>query len=375
MHGVSPKRVKVAASYQESRPPRRVGSPTSRRGAGHDADQRVVGRHLAGRDVLPEADRRRVLAQPRVGGRDAAPATRVSSASTSVPQPSASALPGMYISSQVSEHDAGYVTSHSPPCDDDGDDRAGREVRVLLVRAGRATRRAAGRTASSTTPIFSIALTAPPARQCGWRISAWPGRPSTVMTGVSEPRQATQTSKRRRLRDDAGVGPHAVAHGRDAAGARGLLVGDGADDDVAGQPHAELAPAPRRRTPCSRRRPSCRTRRGRRGCRRAPRRATGRSVQRSTGSGVTTSMWPLSSSERPPPAPGEAWPRAAAGPRSPGRPRPGGCRRRRRATAPRRRWTAPRAREAVAEVRLQVGLLPRRVLEVARGGVERDQVR
>ena len=53
----------------------------------------------------------------RSHGSDAAtPASHsVSSASTSVPQPSASALPGMYMSSQVSEQDAGYVTSHSPP--------------------------------------------------------------------------------------------------------------------------------------------------------------------------------------------------------------------------------------------------------------------
>ena len=39
------------------------------------------------------------------------------------------------------------------------------------------------RTASSTTASFSIAFTAPPSRQCGCAISAWPGRPSTVIDG------------------------------------------------------------------------------------------------------------------------------------------------------------------------------------------------
>ena len=50
------------------------------------------------------------------------------------------------------------------------------------------------RTASMTIPIFSIAFTAPPSRQCGCAISAWPGRPVTVNVGVSDPRQATHTS-------------------------------------------------------------------------------------------------------------------------------------------------------------------------------------
>ncbi len=39
--------------------------------------------------------------------------------------------------------------------------------------------------ASSTRRIFSLPFTAPPARQCGCRISAWPGRPSVVMVGAA----------------------------------------------------------------------------------------------------------------------------------------------------------------------------------------------
>ena len=76
----------------------------------------------------------------------------------------------------------------------------------VLVRRGRATPRAAGATASSTTAIFSIALTAPPSRQCGWAISAWPGRPSTVMVGRQRAAAADPHVEGGRLGDDAGVG-------------------------------------------------------------------------------------------------------------------------------------------------------------------------
>ena len=41
--------------------------------------------------------------------------------------------------------------------------------------------------------MISIALTAPPARQSGWLTSACPGRPGTVITPYSDPRQAIQT--------------------------------------------------------------------------------------------------------------------------------------------------------------------------------------
>src|SRR5215211_7951304 len=41
------------------------------------------------------------------------------------------------------------------------------------------------------------------------------------------------------LRDDAGVGAHAVVDRGDPTGTRGLFVGDGADDDVARQPQAK----------------------------------------------------------------------------------------------------------------------------------------
>ena len=47
--------------------------------------------------------------------------------------------------------------------------------------------------ASMTIADFSIALTAPPSRQSGWRTSAWPGRPGTLITPYSDPRQAIQT--------------------------------------------------------------------------------------------------------------------------------------------------------------------------------------
>ena len=30
---------------------------------------------------------------------------------------------------------------------------------------------------------FLVAFTAPPSRQCGWKTSAWPGRPRTVIVG------------------------------------------------------------------------------------------------------------------------------------------------------------------------------------------------
>src|ERR671910_3367196 len=41
------------------------------------------------------------------------------------------------------------------------------------------------------------------------------------------------------LRDDAGVGAHAVVDRGDPTGTRGLFVGDGADDEVARQPQAK----------------------------------------------------------------------------------------------------------------------------------------
>ena len=71
-----------------------------------------------------------------------------------------------------------------------------------------------------------------------------------------------------RLRHDRRIGPQ-QARGEEAARARRLLLGDGVDDQVAGQRHARARRACRRRRPCSRRRPSCRTRRGRRAGRRA----------------------------------------------------------------------------------------------------------
>ena len=49
--------------------------------------------------------------------------------------------------------------------------------------------------ASSTRPAFSIALTAPPARQCGWRELGVRGAALDDERRRTVPRQATQTSK------------------------------------------------------------------------------------------------------------------------------------------------------------------------------------
>ena len=85
---------------------------------------------------------------------------------------------------------------------------------MLLVGPPCATPRAAARTRPARRRSFSIAFTAPPSRQCGCASSAWPGRPSTVTTGVSEPRHARPHLEPGRLRADAGVGAHAVLHAR-----------------------------------------------------------------------------------------------------------------------------------------------------------------
>ena len=69
--------------------------------------------------------------------------------------------------------------------------------------------------------------------------------------------------ERRRFGDDGGVGADAGVEDGARAGARPLLVGDGADDDLAGELVLRRRRARRRRT-SRRRRPSCRRSRGRR---------------------------------------------------------------------------------------------------------------
>ena len=102
------------------------------------------------------------------------------------------------------------------------------------------------------------------------------------------------------LAADAGVGAHAVLRRRQAAGARRLLVGVGAVDDVA----AQLTPA---RCSVSR----ANSMRGQAALHVVDAAAHRAAVllddlerivfQSSGGPGVTASMWPFSSSERPPP--------------------------------------------------------------------------
>ena len=66
--GVPAESVYVAPSYQESRPLRRDGSPTSALAASTVCDDRVVRRDLHGRDVGCPREARRVLGEPGVGG-------------------------------------------------------------------------------------------------------------------------------------------------------------------------------------------------------------------------------------------------------------------------------------------------------------------
>ena len=119
--------------------------------------------------------------QPVVLGGSRSRSTPRPRACTSLPHPSGSACAGRYITAIVSSHDAGYVTAHSPARASvgrsDGGDRYG------CASAGRdAHTSRSDAIASSTTVAFSIALTAPPSRQSGWRTSACPGRPGTVIT-------------------------------------------------------------------------------------------------------------------------------------------------------------------------------------------------
>ena len=176
-----------------------------------------------------------------------------------------------------------------------------------------------------------------------------------------------------RLGDDPGVGLDAALDDRRPAGARRLLVGVRRDEQIAGELHAECGRAARSRTPSRRSRPSCRTPRGRRACRREPRRETAGSSTARPGSAETTSMCPFRSSDLPAPAPRT---RATSCGR-PAKSRPGGTRglpRSARRPAPTGRSRPPRARSRAARYSCRARLLPRRVADVPRGRVERDQV-
>ena len=164
-----------------------------------------------------------------------------------------------------------------------------------------------------------------------------------------------------------------MARAGQAADAAGLLVGVGADDQVAGAGR-RARPAPRRRRPSPRSRPSCRTRRGRRSRPSTTCGSNGSWSQPSSCRAGTTSMWPLSSSDRPPPLPRsrrrELRPAREADPLD----RQRVVRRRPRARAPTGR-SRRRRREPVGQRLLQRGLLARGL--VARRparGVEADQL-
>jgi hypothetical protein len=94
----------------------------------------------------------------------------------------------------VSSHEAGIVTGQSPAAASvgtiDGTERTG-----WRSSGDWAQRSRSAAIASITSAASSIALTAPPLRQSGWRTSAWPARPGTVTTPYSEPRHAIQTRK------------------------------------------------------------------------------------------------------------------------------------------------------------------------------------
>ena len=78
-----------------------------------------------------------------------------------------------------------------------------------------------------------MALTAPPSRKCGCSCSAWPGGPDARCSRRCRGRPARRPA--RGLGDDGEVGRHAVARAGQPADAAGLLVGVGADDEVAAQ--------------------------------------------------------------------------------------------------------------------------------------------
>ena len=137
------------------------------------------------------------------------------------------------------------------------------------LRTSRPRHAGAMRSRPGPPTAFSIALTAPPRRQSGCRTSAWPGRPGTRITPYSEPAAGDPHLKARRLGHDPRVGGKPMLDKRGAARARGLLIGVGRDQQVAGQTDRQARQDLDRAAPSPRSRPSCHTRRGRRASRRA----------------------------------------------------------------------------------------------------------
>ena len=96
--------------------------------------------------------------------------------------------------SAVTAQDAGMVTIQVPPWTMVGTMSPG--ASSGWTWSGRAFHSSRSAPIPLTTATsFSIALTAPPSRQSGCGISAWPARPATVIVGVTVPRQLTQASK------------------------------------------------------------------------------------------------------------------------------------------------------------------------------------
>ena len=185
------------------------------------------------------------------------------------------------------------MTIHSPPRIIVGTMSPGLRYGCFLSPRDRQSSRRV-RMPCITSMAFSIALTAPPSRQPGCTISAWPARPSTVIGRVDGAATGDPGIELGRFAAETGVGPHAVVDAGVGAGAARLFVGVGAEDDVAGQAYAEPMQDGEREELIGDAALHVAGCRGRRGGRRAPRARNGSLVQRSRGSAETASMWPLS---------------------------------------------------------------------------------
>ena len=167
------------------------------------------------------------------------------------------------------------------------------------------------------------------------------------------------------------VGAHAVRDARDAAGARRLLVRDRVRRSGRRRAGRRGGRASRRPAPSPRRRPSCRTRRVRRGCRRARPACSDR---------PSSAPWARRRRRRCGRSAGGCGrrPHRRSARRSCGRPSKSSANGtwRPRTSSGRGSQTstaAPAAREPLGEMRLQRGLVARRVARVARRRVEADQ--
>ena len=224
--------------------------------------------------------------------------------------------------------------------------------------------------ASSTTAAFSIALTAPPRRQSGWRTSACPGRPGTADHAVVRTSARDPGLKAGRLGHDAGVGPQAALDQRGAARTRGLLVGVGRDQQIAVERDPERGQRLDREH--HRRDPALHVARA------APVHAPvahGRDERiarplRTRLRGHDVDM-PVEH-QRPPAAAPRVARSAAGGPRRTARAEPAASPPSRPRPAPTHRPT-PRRRRAPRQVLLQGGLVAARIPDLTRGRVEPDE--